>query len=207
MRYGMVIDLRRCVGCNACTVACKQSNGTPPGMFYSHVSLREEGAYPNATARYTPMLCGHCEEAACVSVCLTGASYRDEKTGMVLVDKEKCIGCKYCMMACPYGVRSWNAAEKCAEKCTLCGHLTSQDKLPACVKSCAAGARFYGDLDDPDSDASKELAKYSEGDIHTLQDVGNHPATRYIMTSMIGQWQDRIAPADHPHTAAYPVAE
>lgn len=64
MRYGMVIDLRRCVGCNACTVACKQSNGTPPGMFYSHVSLREEGAYPNATARYTPMLCGHCEEAA-----------------------------------------------------------------------------------------------------------------------------------------------
>ena len=111
------------------------------------------------------------------------------------------------MMACPYGVRSWNAAEKCAEKCTLCGHLTSQDKLPACVKSCAAGARFYGDLDDPDSDASKELAKYSEGDIHTLQDVGNHPATRYIMTSMIGQWQDRIAPADRPHTAAYPVAE
>ena len=111
------------------------------------------------------------------------------------------------MMACTYGVRSWNAAEKCAEKCTLCGHLTSQDKLPACVKSCAAGARFYGDLDDPDSDASKELAKYSEGDIHTLQDVGNHPATRYIMTSMIGQWQDRIAPADHPHTAAYPVAE
>ena len=126
---------------------------------------------------------------------------------VVLVDEERCIGCKYCMMACPYGVRSWNAAEKCAEKCTLCGHLTSQDKLPACVKSCAAGARFYGDLDDPDSDASKELAKYSEGDIHTLQDVGNHPATRYIMTSMIGQWQDRIAPADHPHTAAYPVAE
>ena len=75
------------------------------------------------------------------------------------------------------------------------------------MKSCAAGARFYGDLDDPDSDASKELAKYSEGDIHTLQDVGNHPATRYIMTSMIGQWQDRIAPADRPHTAAYPVAE
>ena len=140
-------------------------------------------------------------------VCPAGASYRDPETDIVLVDKEKCIGCKYCMMACPYGVRSWNAAEKCAEKCTLCGHLTSQDKLPACVKSCAAGARFYGDLDDPDSDASKELAKYSESDIHTLQDVGNHPATRYIMTSMIGQWQDRIAPADHPHTAAYPVAE
>lgn len=83
-----------------------------------------------------------------------GRSYRDGNN-VVLVDKEKCIGCKYCMMACPYGVRSWNAAEKCAEKCTLCGHLTSQDKLPACVKSCAAGARFYGDLDDPDSDAPR----------------------------------------------------
>ena len=152
-----------------------------------------------------PTMCQQCENAPCVSVCPTGASYRDPETNIVLVDKEKCIGCKYCMMACPYGVRSWNAAEKCAEKCTLCGHLTSQDKLPACVKSCAAGARFYGDLDDPSSDVSKELAKYSEGDIHTLQDVGNHPATRYIMTSMIGQWQDRIAPADHPHTAAYPV--
>ena len=102
-----------------------------------------------------------------------GASYRDGND-VVLVDKEKCIGCKYCMMACPYGVRSWNAAEKCAAKMhAVRVDLTSQDKLPACVKSCAAGARFYGDLDDPDSDASKELAKYSEGDIHTLQDVGD----------------------------------
>lgn len=153
-----------------------------------------------------PTMCQQCENAPCVSVCPTGASYRDED-GVVLVDKEKCIGCKYCMMACPYGVRSWNTAEKCVEKCTLCGHLTSQDKLPACVKSCAAGARFYGDLDDPNSDASKELAKYEAAEIHTLQDVGNAPATRYIMTSMIGQWQERVEPKGHPHTAASPVAE
>ena len=192
MTYGMLIDLKRCVGCHACSVACKEAHGTRPGVRRSRVEREFEGTYPDVRKTSLPLLCMHCEVAPCVEVCPTGASYRDSESGIVLVNEAKCIGCQYCLYACPYGVRSWNAAEKCAEKCTLCGHLTSQDKLPACVKSCAAGARFYGDLDDPDSDASKELAKYSEGDIHTLQDVGNHPATRYIMTSMIGQWQDRI---------------
>ena len=207
MKRAMVMDLDRCTGCQSCIVACKFENNSGLGNYRCDViDVGPYGTHPDIQMYWLPFQCQQCENAPCIEVCPTGASYRDGNN-VVLVDKEKCIGCKYCMMACPYGVRSWNAAEKCAEKCTLCGHLTSQDKLPACVKSCAAGARFYGDLDDPDSDASKELAKYSEGDIHTLQDVGNHPATRYIMTSMIGQWQDRIAPADHPHTAAYPVAE
>ena len=205
-RYGMLINTKKCVGCYACRVACQMVNGLESDEAFIKFDEMEQGVYPNVYAEVVPVQCMHCEDAPCEAVCPTHATYTTD-SGVVLVDEERCIGCKYCMMACPYGVRSWNAAEKCAEKCTLCGHLTSQDKLPACVKSCAAGARFYGDLDDPDSDASKELAKYSEGDIHTLQDVGNHPATRYIMTSMIGQWQDRIAPADHPHTAAYPVAE
>ena len=208
----IVTDLNRCVGCLACMVACKAVNNVPIGSYWNKVLRIGPSLKPGATSAhdvemyYLPVQCQHCENPECVKVCPTQASHVTED-GTVQIDKSKCIGCQFCAMACPYGVRSWNAAEKCAEKCTLCGHLTSQDKLPACVKSCAAGARFYGDLDDPDSDASKELAKYSEGDIHTLQDVGNHPATRYIMTSMIGQWQDRIAPADHPHTAAYPVAE
>ena len=205
-RYGMLIHPKKCIGCYACRVACQMVNGLESDEAFIKFDEMEQGVYPNVYAEVVPVQCMHCEDAPCEAVCPTHATYTTD-SGVVLVDEERCIGCKYCMMACPYGVRSWNAAEKCAEKCTLCGHLTSQDKLPACVKSCAAGARFYGDLDDPDSDASKELAKYSEGDIHTLQDVGNHPATRYIMTSMIGQWQDRIAPADHPHTAAYPVAE
>ena len=173
-RNCIVVNLDRCTGCFGCEVACKMENGVALGERWSKVfTVGPVGEYPDMTRYALPTMCQQCENAPCVSVCPTGASYRDGNN-VVLVDKEKCIGCKYCMMACPYGVRSWNAAEKCAEKCTLCGHLTS---------------------------------KYSEGDIHTLQDVGNHPATRYIMTSMIGQWQDRIAPADHPHTAAYPVAE
>ena len=215
-QYGFYFNGQRCTGCKACVMACKDKNDLAETINFRNVleygggtwTRADDGTWGTDTFAYNvSVACNHCDMPACLGKCPQGALTKDDETGAVLRDEEKCIGCKYCMMACPYGVRSWNAAEKCAEKCTLCGHLTSQDKLPACVKSCAAGARFYGDLDDPDSDASKELAKYSEGDIHTLQDVGNHPATRYIMTSMIGQWQDRIAPADHPHTAAYPVAE
>ena len=130
-----------------------------------------------------------CEDAPCVHVCPTGASYRDPDTGVVLVNKELCIGCKYCMMACPYGVRSWNAAEKCVEKCTLCGQLTSQGELPACVKACCGEARFYGDLDDPESDASKLLASYDEADIHHLTDVGNRPVSAYVLSPRFAEWK------------------
>lgn len=191
MRYGMVIDLRRCVGCNACTVACKQSNGTPPGMFYSHVSLREEGAYPNATARYTPMLCGHCEEAACVSVCPTGASYRDEATGVVLVNAEECIGCESCLKGCPYNVRTLNPNTNVVEKCTLCFQRhEEEDWVPACVHNCCCGARYFGDLDDPDSSAAKAVAAAGAENCHQLDDPhGLKPATIYILSAATAAWQ------------------
>ncbi len=181
MRYGMVVDLRKCVGCNACTVACKQSNGTPPGVFYSHVSIEEEGTYPNAMSVYTPMLCAHCEEASCVSVCPTGASYRDED-GVVLVDHDKCIGCKYCIAACPYEVRTYIAkpvegyfpeygltdleryqfagfeAGK-VYKCDFCRSKGYTDTTgPSCVQACPGDARIFGDLDDPESEVAKLVA-------------------------------------------------
>ena len=190
MAYGMLIDLKKCVGCHACAVACKEAHGTPPGITRSHVKREFEVEYPDATMHIVPMLCMHCENPPCVEACPTeGATYKRED-GIVVVDKEKCIGCKYCMMACPYGVRDWNKASKTVEKCTLCGHLTANGELPACVKSCSAGARFYGDLDDPNSDVSKELAKYDAADIHELPNVGNNPCTKYIMTSMHGEWME-----------------
>lgn len=202
----IVVNLDRCTGCFSCEMACKMENGVALGERWSRVlTVGPVGEYPNMTRYALPTMCQQCEDAPCVNVCPTGASYRDPKTNVVLVNKEQCIGCKYCMMACPYGVRAWNKEEKCVEKCTLCGQLTSQGELPACVKSCAAGARFYGDLDDPNSDVSKELAKYSDDQIHTLQDVGNHPATHYIMTDMIGTWYPRIKAPEYPRTDAYPV--
>lgn len=203
----IVVNLDRCTGCFGCEIACKMENNVALGQRWSKVfTVGPVGEYPNMTRYALPTMCQQCKDAPCVHVCPTGASYRDSNTNVVLVDKEKCIGCKYCMMACPYGVRSWNKTEKCVEKCTLCGQLTSAGKLPACVKSCAAGARFYGDLDDPNSDVSKELAKYPAEAVHTLEDQGNGPCMHYILSTSIGQWQARIQPLRKPQTAAYPEA-
>ncbi|WP_303858519.1 4Fe-4S dicluster domain-containing protein [Senegalimassilia anaerobia] len=203
----IVVNLDRCTGCFGCEIACKMENNVALGQRWSKVfTVGPVGEYPNMTRYALPTMCQQCKDAPCVHVCPTGASYRDSNTNVVLVDKEKCIGCKYCMMACPYGVRSWSKTEKCVEKCTLCGQLTSAGKLPACVKSCAAGARFYGDLDDPNSDVSKELAKYPAEAVHTLEDQGNGPCMHYILSTSIGQWQARIQPRRKPQTAAYPEA-
>ena len=203
----IVVNLDRCTGCFGCEIACKMENNVALGQRWSKVfTVGPVGEYPNMTRYALPTMCQQCKDAPCVHVCPTGASYRDSNTNVVLVDKEKCIGCKYCMMACPYGVRSWNKTEKCVEKCTLCGQLTSAGKLPACVKSCAAGARFYGDLDDPNSDVSKELAKYPAEAVHTLEDQGDGPCMHYILSTSIGQWQARIQPRRKPQTAAYPEA-
>ena len=203
----LVINLDRCTGCDSCIVSCKFENSLPLGVYYNRVlAVGPTGTYPDIERYNLPVQCQQCEHPRCIEVCPTGASYRDPNTNIVLVDKEKCIGCKYCMMACPYGVRSWNKTEKCVEKCTLCGQLTSAGKLPACVKSCSAGARFYGDLDDPNSDVSKELAKYDDSAIHTLEDQGNGPCTHYILSTSIGEWQQRVKPRTAPQTAAYPEA-
>ena len=199
--YAIVTDLNRCTGCLACTVACKAINGVDVGNFWiktlrigPHPTEGGSGHFPDVEMYFLPVQCQHCENPECVHVCPTGASYKDPDTGVVLVDKSKCIGCKYCMMACPYGVRSFNEQEKVVEKCTLCSQLTAAgDDVPACVHNCPTGARFFGDLDDPESDASKELAKYDADAIHSLPDPGNaHPATKYILSPSIAAWKELI---------------
>ena len=187
----IVVNLDRCTGCFGCEIACKMENNVALGQRWSKVfTVGPVGEYPNMTRYALPTMCQQCKDAPCVHVCPTGASYRDSNTNVVLVDKEKCIGCKYCMMACPYGVRSWNQEEEVVEKCTLCGHLTSNGELPACVHNCPGGARFYGDLDDPSSDVSKALAAAEPDAVHTLTDVGNAPATSYILSKRYAEWQD-----------------
>ena len=113
--YAIVVDLDRCIGCHGCEIACKNENNIALGEYWNKVVERGPfGEYPDLEMYFLPTMCQQCQDAPCVNVCPTGASYRDAD-GMVLVDKEKCIGCKYCMMACPYGVRSWNAAESVVE--------------------------------------------------------------------------------------------
>jgi len=190
MKKCLIINLDRCTGCDTCVASCKFENKVGLGRYWNHViTVGPFGTYPDLQQYWVPMQCQQCENAPCIEVCPTGASYRDPETGVVLIDGDACIGCQICMSACPYDVRVLNEEANVVEKCTLCSHL-AEGELPACVTTCSTGARFFGDLDDPESDASKELAKYGEECIFALPDQGNAPATRYILSPEIATWQE-----------------
>ena len=178
-RWGMVIDLKRCIGCNACTIACKMENSTPEGVTWTKTVSEEIGTYPNVTRVYIPILCNHCEDAPCERVCPTKATYTTDD-GIVMVDENKCIGCGACHTACPYKNRfkltkkpfedglfrqgELTPFEKqgyprfvmgTAVKCTFCHERVAEGLDPACVNICPSEARVFGDLDDPESKVRK----------------------------------------------------
>lgn len=193
-QYAIVTDVNRCVGCLACSVACKVVNNVPVGSFWNK-TLRvtnpsEDGAnWPNVDNYYLTVSCQHCEEPECVKVCPTGASHK-LPDGTVQVDKSKCIGCQFCAMSCPYGVRYLNEEERVVEKCTLCEQQIAQGELPQCVTNCVGMAKWFGDLDEgiksfrgPRGETIGSFCEpFDEGaDVHTLTDVGNKPSFLYIL--------------------------
>ncbi|MBC6414557.1 MAG: 4Fe-4S dicluster domain-containing protein [Chromatiales bacterium] len=199
MKLGLVIDLDTCVGCNACAVACKQWNtsGTtgpltdynpygkdPSGVWFNRIRNYEVGDYPDSKTVHFPMSCMHCEDADCVTVCPTGASYKRPEDGIVLVDQEKCMGCNYCAWACPYGARELDREDGVMKKCTLCidriydTELDEAERQPACVLTCPTHARFFGDFDDAESEVSKIIRQ--RGGTQLMPELNYNPVNRYL---------------------------
>jgi Fe-S-cluster-containing dehydrogenase component len=149
-RYAMAVDTRRCVGCNACVLACKAENGLSLESFRSWIETESRGTYPNLALEIRSSRCEQCSDAACVRNCPTGASYYGEG-GIVLVDRDLCTGCKACLAACPYEARTISPAGY-ADKCTFCLHRVRKGQLPACASNCPSQALTFGDLNDRDGE-------------------------------------------------------
>jgi len=201
-KLGLVIDLDICVGCHACAVACKEWNDggqfgplpdenpygrEPLGVWFNRVHTYEvepgENNKPAMTVHF-PRSCLHCETPDCVTVCPTGASYKRAEDGIVLVDEDKCIGCKLCSWACPYGAREYSEVRGTMQKCTLCVDriynetLDEYDRQPACVMACPTRARHFGDLGDPQSKVSKLVAE--RGGYDLMPEMGYKPVNQYL---------------------------
>jgi sulfite dehydrogenase (quinone) subunit SoeB len=198
-KLGLVIDLDTCVGCHACAVNCKEWNtggemapltdldpygAEPEGVWFNRVHSYEAGDGANGRTVHFPRSCLHCETPACVTVCPTGASYKREEDGIVLVDEDKCIGCKLCSWACPYGAREFDVTVGVMKKCTLCVDriynetIPESERVPACVSTCPASARHFGDLGDPNSDVSKLVAE--RGGYDLAPEFDYKPTNKYL---------------------------
>ena len=198
-QLALIIDLNVCVGCSACVTSCKEWNTSgsagpmadfnmysedPTGTFFNRVQTYEVGEFPNTETVHFPKSCLHCEDPPCVPVCPTGASYKRKEDGIVLVDYDKCIGCKYCSWACPYGAREIDEEQKVMKKCTLCVDriydmdLPEDRRKPACVLACPTTARLFGDVHDPDSEVSTIIRE--QGGYQLQPEWGTNPANHYL---------------------------
>ncbi len=161
-RYAIVLDTRKCIDCKACTVACKAENGVPVGRDNYRNWVTEEklrGTFPNLGQSFSPGQCMQCGNTPCDRVCPTKATGVSPE-GIVTVNAKKCIGCKYCMTACPYNARYYNEETGAVDKCTFCAHRLTTGGTPACVETCPTKVRVFGDLNDPNSEVSRLLAKH-----------------------------------------------
>ena len=218
-QLALVIDLNVCVGCQACVTSCKSWNTSgsagaladfrpydedPAGTFFNRVQTFEVGEFPDTQTVHFPKSCLQCEVPPCVPVCPSGASYKRESDGIVLIDYDKCIGCGYCAWACPYGVRELDEERQVMTKCTLCVDriyseaLPLADRRPACVMACPTSARLFGDIHDPASEVSTAIRE--RGGYALMPEWGTQPSNHYLprRKTVINIRDDELVRADSP---------
>jgi Fe-S-cluster-containing dehydrogenase component/formate-dependent nitrite reductase membrane component NrfD len=175
--YGFAIDLKKCIGCHACTIACKSEHDIPVGVNRCWVKTVEKGSFPDTQRLFLPVLCNQCEEAPCMKICPTGALFR-RNDGIVDLNGDSCIGCKACMVACPYDQLFIDPNTKTAEKCNFCANRIENNLKPACVSVCPTECRIFGDLDDETS----EIAQIVQRQAFTVRkpEKGTGPKIFYL---------------------------
>ncbi len=193
MRYGFVIDQRACIGCHACTVACKEEHEVPLGVFRTWVKYVERGAYPETRRFFSVLRCNHCDNAPCVTICPTVALYR-RPDGIVDFDSSRCIGCKSCLQACPYDALYIDPSTHTAAKCNYCAHRVEVGLEPACVIVCPERAIIAGDLDDPTSRIAQHVAR---DPVQVRKpELGTEPKVFYLGADAAALAPSLQAPAD-----------
>jgi tetrathionate reductase subunit B len=177
-RYAFVIEIDRCIDCKSCMVACTAENQVPVGQHRNWVKATPvRGTFPELTQDFVAGNCMHCENPPCVEVCPTGASYQREG-GLVLINQNDCVGCKYCISACPYGARHYDGRQHVVDKCTACVHRLESGRQPACVETCVSGVRHFGDLNDPGSAVARLVATGKAHPFHN--ETGTGPQLFYV---------------------------
>lgn len=199
MQLAIVTDLNKCAGCDVCQMGCKVWNTSgqygplpdldpwgrePWVMYWLRVLHLERGDFPTTETIALPLSCFHCVNPPCARVCPTGAMAKRPEDGIVLIDYQKCIGCRYCVNACPYGNINFDPVDGIAKKCTLCVdrvydlQLPEYERVPACVRVCPTGARIFGDIDDPQSEARQAIQRH--GGVVMGPEYGTQPANHSL---------------------------
>ena len=178
LQYALVIDSKRCINCKACIVACRTENNVPLGNSRDWIGDEHRGLWPQISSDFEPEQCHHCASPSCVRVCPTGASYK-RKDGIVLINAKECVGCRYCIIACPYNARFAREDLGIPEKCTYCAHRLAKEKLPACVETCPSKVRIFGDRNDPNG----KLAEILNTRRYRVKkpETGNGPQIFYLL--------------------------